>query len=174
MKVALLADGGKASPAGRIFHDKLGIFRDSDRNRVVFKGSMNETWSGLAADGNLESIDVAASWMGSRDLERATTEESYFEDLWADRYPTLVVRPFPDVAANELCRAADADWESTVEAMAHDDRPREAPPMHAAGHFGLTKPLASRPGPLTSAEAASPLPPEAGRPSRPQLRFESR
>ena len=25
---------------------------------------MNETWSGLAADGNLESVDVAATWLG--------------------------------------------------------------------------------------------------------------
>src|SRR5450631_1730356 len=42
----------------RIYHDKLGIFTDSEANHVVFKGSMNETWYGLSNDGNLESIDV--------------------------------------------------------------------------------------------------------------------
>ena len=37
----------------RLFHDKLGIFHDGFSNTISFKGSMNETWSGLSADGNL-------------------------------------------------------------------------------------------------------------------------
>ena len=78
---------------------------------------MNETWTGLAADGNLESVDVAASWMGVRDLERARAEETYFSDLWSNRYPTLTVRPFPDVAREELVDAADPDWEATSERL---------------------------------------------------------
>jgi superfamily II DNA or RNA helicase len=142
LKIALLSGEGVNARAGRIFHDKLGIFRDGRGNRVIFKGSMNETWSGLAADGNLESIDVAASWMGSRDLERASTEEAYFEELWANRYPSLTVRPFPEVAANELRQAAEADWETAVErllmgksalAATADARGRTLKPHQAAG-----------------------------------------
>ena len=34
----------------RIFHDKLGILRDAQGSVVIFKGSMNETWAGLAGD----------------------------------------------------------------------------------------------------------------------------
>src|SRR5205807_2310024 len=56
-KIAILREKSRAA-ATRIFHDKLGIFRDSAGSVVIFKGSMNETWSGLAADGNLESVDV--------------------------------------------------------------------------------------------------------------------
>lgn len=142
LKIALLRSEDVNSRAGRIFHDKLGIFRDSNGNRVIFKGSMNETWSGLAADGNLESIDVAASWMGSRDLERTITEEAYFEELWTNRYPSLTVRSFPEVAATELREAAAADWEAAVErllmrapapATVGDVRGRTLKPHQAAG-----------------------------------------
>ncbi|WP_176064142.1 DEAD/DEAH box helicase family protein [Anaeromyxobacter diazotrophicus] len=115
LKIALLRGGQTDARSDRIFHDKLGIFRDTDGNHVVFKGSMNETWAGLAADGNLESIDVAASWLGARDLDRARVEEEYFEDLWGNRYPTLTVRPFPEVALEEFRKAAAEDWEADLE-----------------------------------------------------------
>lgn len=101
----------------RIFHDKLGILRDSQGAVVIFKGSMNETWSGLAEDGNLESVDVACSWFGGRDQERTIEETAYFEDLWTNTYPGLDVRPFPETARALLVSASDADWEGTLERL---------------------------------------------------------
>lgn len=142
LQVAVLRDAELRGPAGRIFHDKLGIFRDGAKNTVVFKGSMNETWTGLANDGNLESVDVAASWLGARDLERVRTEEEYFASLWSNEYPTLTVRPFPELAREELVRAADADWEdsldrllatTTAELPARDPRGRTLKPHQSAG-----------------------------------------
>lgn len=139
LKIAVLrATEVEAAPT-RIFHDKLGIFTDENGHTVVFKGSMNETWAGLAADGNLESIDVAASWLGERDLERVDTESDYFSSLWENRYPGLNVRPFPEVARGELGRVADPDWEGTLErevkkqADAVDSRGRTLLPHQAAG-----------------------------------------
>ena len=116
LKIAILYPVPGAAPT-RIFHDKLGILRDSQGSVVIFKGSMNETWSGLAEDGNLESIDVACSWLGGRDQERTIEETAYFEDLWINTYPGLDVRPFPDTAREALVSAADADWEYTVERL---------------------------------------------------------
>lgn len=117
LQIAILRDDDLRGARGRIFHDKLGIFRDASGNTVMFKGSMNETWTGLAAGGNLESVDVAASWMGARDLERSRYEEAYFADLWNNVYPTLSVRPFPLVAREELESAADPDWEKSLAAL---------------------------------------------------------
>lgn len=139
LQIAVLHDSSTHTAKGRIFHDKLGIFRDAQGNLVIFKGSMNETWTGIAADGNLESIDVAASWLGARDLERVRAEEAYFEDLWRDRYPGLSVRPFPAVAKAELERAADPDWETSVARMLEkaagpiDPRGRVLRPHQSAG-----------------------------------------
>ncbi len=104
-------------PLSRIFHDKLGFFRDDAGAVVMFKGSMNETWMGLAADGNLESVDVALSWYDGRERERVEREDAYFERIWDGTYPGLVVRPFPDTAREDLVRAADPDWEGSLERM---------------------------------------------------------
>ena len=116
LKIAILRPiPGNATP--RIFHDKLGILHDADGSVVVFKGSMNETWLGLAGDGNLESVDVACSWLGGRDQERTIEEAAYFEELWTNTYPGLDVRTFPDIPREMLVSAANADWENTVDRL---------------------------------------------------------
>lgn len=122
LQIAVLSNQQIRGASGRIFHDKLGIFRDAFGNRVMFKGSMNETWNGLSADGNLESVDVAASWMGPRDLERTNLEDAYFEELWTRNYPGLIVRAFPEVAREEFVKAADPNWEETVDALLNADK----------------------------------------------------
>lgn len=112
LRVAFLGYPG----SHRIFHDKVGIFADSDGYSVVFKGSMNETWAGLSADGNLESVDVFLSWEASREASRVTQEIDYFEQLWENRYPDIAVRPFPDVARDQLVSAADTEnWGRLVD-----------------------------------------------------------
>lgn len=103
----------------RLFHDKLGIFQDGmdeTAGHVVFKGSMNETWAGLAMDGNLESIDVYVSWGDEREQQRVQSEQDYFDTLWLNEYDTVTVRDFPDLPRQELISAAEAvEWESLVD-----------------------------------------------------------
>jgi len=108
VRIALLG----ARARHRLFHDKVGIFTDPEGDRVVFKGSMNETWSGLSSDGNLESVDVFASWEDSREASRVADEVDYFERLWADNYPEVRVCRFPEVARELLLQAANvSEWE---------------------------------------------------------------
>ncbi|MBL8599935.1 MAG: DEAD/DEAH box helicase family protein [Devosia sp.] len=100
----------------RIFHDKLGILEDTDGNRVAFKGSMNETWPALSLDGNIESIDVFASWRDDSEQQRIEDEAAYFEDLWNDRWQGARVKPLPESARSEIISAAEPDrWVSLVE-----------------------------------------------------------
>jgi superfamily II DNA or RNA helicase len=120
LQIAILRQSEMKSGKGRIFHDKLGLFIDRHGHTVMFKGSMNETWSGLSADGNLESIDVAASWLDGRDLERCEVERAYFDQLWSAQYPGLLVRPFPQVAREELTRAAPPNLEAAIDALLVD------------------------------------------------------
>lgn len=126
LKVALLDESHEdyEDSAGRrgIFHDKLGFFRDAWANVVVFHGSMNETWSGLAPEGNLESIYVERSWLGGTDLERIREEESDFAEMWENRYPKLSVIDFPQVARDVLVESRDEKWrESLDRILARDD-----------------------------------------------------
>lgn len=107
------AAGGKSK---RLFHDKVGIFQDGDGNAVAFKGSMNETWPGLALDGNLESVDVYLSWAGEREKSRVDDEKNYFVRLWENRFPGVTTVPLPDVARDALITASDPDhWRELVE-----------------------------------------------------------
>lgn len=103
----------------RLFHDKLGIFSDSRNNQVAFKGSMNETWSGLSNDGNLESVDVFCSW--TSDGGRLKTEIDYFERLWNNNFPGADIRPFPEVAMEDLRKASQPEhWPDLVDEICRE------------------------------------------------------
>jgi hypothetical protein len=90
VKLAYVAAGNRVG----MYHEKIGVFRD-DRDLVAFKGSANETLSGLV--GNFESIEVFHSW-DERDRERALRISRDFDDLWEDNTPLLRVMSFTDAA----------------------------------------------------------------------------
>lgn len=105
----------------RLFHDKVGILTDAQGDQVAFKGSMNETWPGLARDGNLESVDVFAGWRDDGELSRVRDEAAYFERLWNDTWPGVTVRPFPQTAREAIVSAADAGrWPEFVDEICLD------------------------------------------------------
>ena len=105
----------------RIFHEKLGLFYDEAGNTVVFKGSMNETWAGLSSDGNLESVDVFVSWEHAREAQRVNQEKAYFEELWKSEFSGVIVRPFPEIAREELISAADIKgWADLVDEICRE------------------------------------------------------
>jgi superfamily II DNA or RNA helicase len=99
----------------RLFHDKVGILSDGT-DHVVFKGSMNETWPGLARDGNLESVDVFVSWGGERERERIEEEQAYFDRLWKNDWPGVTTRSLPDSAREDIMTAAEGvKWPDLVD-----------------------------------------------------------
>jgi superfamily II DNA or RNA helicase len=105
----------------RLFHDKVGVFCDDEGSRVVFKGSMNETFPALSADGNIESVDVFASWRNRADAERIEGEVAYFHRLWSGVQPGVTVRPFPKVAIDELREMAKPDnWRNDVDEICRE------------------------------------------------------
>ena len=117
LDLKLAVPGKGMSPiAKRLFHDKVGIFRDSQKNMVGFRGSMNETFMGLAADGNIESIDVFPDWLDERDRQRADEAAQFFENLWNYAVPGINVYAFP-AAAQEIMRtkADGVKWEELLE-----------------------------------------------------------
>lgn len=124
-KIASIGDD--ASPRHkRLFHDKLGIFSQNKGSNkinpaVAFKGSMNETWAGLAMDGNLESVDVYVSWGHERERDRVRSEQEYFDSLWNNTYSAVTVRDFPSVAKDSLISLAETvEWESLVDDIVND------------------------------------------------------
>lgn len=86
-----------------LYHEKVGIFSDSDGNAVAFSGSSNETAGGLLE--NFESIEVFCSWKGETNRIEAKAHD--FEALWNDSTPGLKVLEFSDAAAELLERFRD-------------------------------------------------------------------
>lgn len=110
MKLAYVTAGSRVG----MYHEKIGVFRD-DHDLVAFKGSANETLSGLV--GNFESIEVFRSW-DERDRERALRISKDFDDLWDDKTPLLRVMPFTDAAKQIIerssCAAADPNDDTVI------------------------------------------------------------
>ncbi|TFD01402.1 DEAD/DEAH box helicase [Cryobacterium sandaracinum] len=90
------------TPTRRMFHDKVGLFADGSGDCVGFRGSANETFYGLSAFGNVESIDVWPSWEGGRDLSRVRNASERFERLWNGQSVGVTVRALPEEIRAEL------------------------------------------------------------------------
>lgn len=84
-----------------LYHEKLGIFRDSEDNVVAFEGSANESAGGLRR--NFESVLAFRSWAdGEGNIARQLTAD--FDRLWNRQTPALDVFDLPDAAKEHLLR----------------------------------------------------------------------
>jgi len=92
-----------ALPRGKLdgdFHDKFGVFTDSEGNRVSFNGSYNDSIQGLR---NYESIKVFVSWKPEyADLVKSDVER--FERLWDNLDPNVRVFEMPEAAREHILR----------------------------------------------------------------------
>jgi superfamily II DNA or RNA helicase len=86
--------------AGGDFHDKFGIFTDSDGNQVSFNGSPNESIQGFH---NYESNKIFKSWEpGFAPLVEADVKR--FERLWNNEDPNVRVFELPEAAREQIVR----------------------------------------------------------------------
>jgi hypothetical protein len=76
---------------GGEFHDKFGIFYDSENHRVSFNGSYNESEQGTR---NYESIKIFQSW-DSAFLPLVDDDTRRFERLWNNHDPNVEVYDLP-------------------------------------------------------------------------------
>jgi ERCC4-related helicase len=99
-----------------IFHEKVGIFTDSQGNQLAFSGSNNESLSGW--ESNVESFHVYCSWEGGRDSERVNEELFRFEQLWNNLAPNVRVFEVPEAVQEKLLRytpATKPTWNKQAE-----------------------------------------------------------
>ncbi|MGW7002539.1 DEAD/DEAH box helicase family protein [Streptomyces sp. NPDC054933] len=99
--------GNAALSTKRMFHDKVGLFRDSHGNAVGFRGSMNESLLGISPGGNVESIDVWPLWAGGRDAQRVQNAQERFERLWTGNIPGVEVLELPGTAREAIEQVAE-------------------------------------------------------------------
>lgn len=90
-----------------IFHEKLGVFT-SPVDSMSFSGSANETYAAWDPAMNHEGFETFGSW-DPTDTRRVTRHAAYFENLWNDGIPRLVVSSLPEVPRDILSRYENPD-----------------------------------------------------------------
>ncbi len=63
-----------------LYHEKIGLFVDTEGNRLAIAGSANESLTAWSL--NFERIDVFSSWEGENARRRCWHIEQAFNDLW--------------------------------------------------------------------------------------------
>jgi superfamily II DNA or RNA helicase len=89
----------RQGPEG-MFHDKVGIFVDSEGESISFSGSINETWMAWHPLGNHESFEVFTSW--GVDRQRVIDHSEFFERAWAGELMGVSVYPAPEAFRAKL------------------------------------------------------------------------
>jgi superfamily II DNA or RNA helicase len=103
-----------ADNPGGIFHDKLGVFEDTDGRRVSFVGSANETWRAWGL--NHESFEVFCSWRNESELYRTRNHIDAFRRLWRGNEPGVRTEPLEHVTREQLVSIADDDLDHAIQA----------------------------------------------------------
>lgn len=95
-----------------IFHAKIGVFTDSENNKVAFSGSYNLTG---AAGTNWETLDIFLGW-NFDDSKRVQAREEQFESVWGGKDPNL-----------SIYEPTDAVVAQFIEITEHTRRPYQLP-----------------------------------------------
>jgi len=89
-----------------IFHQKVGILKDSIGNVVTFSGSVNETASGWL--GNIEEFKVFTSW-NEIENEYVKTDIEKFNRFWNNNAQFVKVFDIPKAVEHRLIQLAPKD-----------------------------------------------------------------
>ena len=92
LKIAIMDDYGA-------YHEKFGIIEDSEKNKILFTGSMNETYRGQYI--NFESFVVFKSWIDEH-INYIRDFEDDFKHLWENSTNRLEVIDFPEALKKKI------------------------------------------------------------------------
>lgn len=99
MKIAYLIDGSDDVLSNYIFHQKIGILKDDEGNKLSFSGSINETASGWTK--NIEEFKVFKEWsQGEKPFYDA--DEMRFRNLWEGKRTNVKIIDLPQAIKNKL------------------------------------------------------------------------
>ncbi|MFT6862292.1 MAG: DNA phosphorothioation system restriction enzyme [Akkermansiaceae bacterium] len=104
VKLALRLDERGLMTRG-LYHEKIGIFSDSENHHIAFSGSSNETAGGLVD--NFESVEVFCSWQDPEG--RVASKIDDFERMWENDTPGLRVIQFTEASTELLERFRNPD-----------------------------------------------------------------
>jgi len=107
-----------AIPKGKsgIYHQKIGIMRYENEDRIAFLGSINET--GMGWRENIENFSVYRSWGDDTSRQGVVDSQSIFNDVWKNNDDHLLVFDLPDAVRKHLLEIrpeSDRELKETIE-----------------------------------------------------------
>lgn len=91
-----------------IYHDKLGILKDSEKNVVAFYGSLNETKNAFTQ--NYEKVRLAFSWDEGYGAYETLNEDNEFDSIWFDNNPYLKSYDFPNAVKEKMIKFVEKEF----------------------------------------------------------------
>ena len=89
IKIAVTED-----PEDSMYHEKIGLFVDSEGNTIAISGSINESRTAISK--NFESFQVFCDWKPDY-KERVEDCINDFDDMWNDKQADLKIFDFPEL-----------------------------------------------------------------------------
>lgn len=97
-----------------IYHQKVGILHDGEKNIVTFSGSINET--GTAWNSNIEEFKVFCSWKPGQDAY-GSRDAMKFEKFWHGHASNTKVFDLPSAIRDDLIRMAPKEKEAAIDRL---------------------------------------------------------
>ncbi|WP_330632926.1 DEAD/DEAH box helicase family protein [Halocatena halophila] len=88
------------------FHDKWGIIRDTNNDKIAFHGSQNDSSKGFS---NYESYTVFISWASDRELRKLEKHEKRFDSIWDNAKQGIHSISLPDSLALNIAELREDD-----------------------------------------------------------------
>lgn len=109
IKIALVYNNKKLSTYNEIerngiFHQKVGILKDSEGNEISFSGSINESASGWL--NNIEEFKVFKEWILGQN-EYFESDKNKFEDFWNNKRKNVTIVQLPQAVKDKLIEYGD-------------------------------------------------------------------
>jgi superfamily II DNA or RNA helicase len=101
IKIAFVyADGKLCMDNEGIFHQKVGILYDEDRNIISFSGSVNESANGWLK--NIEEFKVFRSWKEEQRKEYMEPDIKKFNEFWNSKRSYVSMYSIPEAVKNRM------------------------------------------------------------------------
>jgi len=102
-----------------LFHQKIGIIRDTSGNEISFSGSINET--GVGWQKNIEEFKVFRSWQED-ERKYFKSDKIRFFQLWNNLSEKVEVIPLPQAIEEKLVKIAPKSFEELDLSILNGDK----------------------------------------------------
>lgn len=99
IKLAYISDKSNTILQNSLFHQKIGVLKDSGGNRLSFSGSINESASGWI--NNVEEFKVFREWLSGQAVFYES-DQKRFEEFWNGTRNNVKIMNLPQAVAERL------------------------------------------------------------------------